>query len=204
MNRYYKFEFSSVDRFEIREGYTGLRTIFIKSQTYFCHNHGCSDSLQKNDPKLAAYALEVFSHLYDIEREIKDGTADERKKARQELAKPIWADFGRWLEENAGLLNEKSAIYKAFAYTMKRYKRLSVYMENEILNIDHNAIESSIRPIALGRRNFLFSGSHDGAQRSAMLYSFMGTCKLHGINPMVWMVDVLKRINNHPSSKIQD
>jgi len=129
--------------------------------------------------------LNVFGQLYDIEREIKDRTTQERKEARQELSKPIWVHFGQWLEENAGMLNEKSAIHKAFAYTMKRYKRLSVYMENVALNIDNNPIEGSIRGIALGRKNFLFCGSHDAAQRSAMLYSFMGTCKLQGINPMV-------------------
>ncbi|WP_152439805.1 IS66 family transposase, partial [Arcticibacter svalbardensis] len=157
-----------------------------------------------NDQKRAAYALDVFGQLYDIERDIKDKSSAERKEARQKLAKPIWENFGRWLEENAGLIKENSAIYKAFAYTMKRHKRLSVYMENGMLNIDNNPIESSIRPIALGRRNFLFSGSHDGAQRSAMLYSFMGTCKLHGINPMTWMEDVLKRINTHPSDKIHE
>jgi len=159
---------------------------------------------EKNDPKRAAYALNVFGQLYDIEREIKDKTISERKQARQELSKPIWVHFGQWLEGNAGMLNEKSAIHKAFAYTMKRYKRLSVYMENGALNIDNNPIEGSIRGIALGRKNFLFCGSQDGAQRSAMLYSFMGTCKLQGINPMVWMVDVLKKINKHPVEKIQN
>ena len=77
-------------------------------------------------------------------------------------------------------------------------------MEKGTLRNDKNPIEGSIRGIALGRRNFLFCGSHDGAQRSAMLYSFMGTCKLLGINPMVWMVDVLKKINKHPGAEIQD
>jgi len=70
--------------------------------------------------------LNVFGHLYDIEREIKDKTTQDRKEARQELSKPIWGHFGQWLEENARMLNEKSAIHKAFSYTMKRYKRLSV------------------------------------------------------------------------------
>lgn len=190
------------------DGYACYETLSVnKDITLLCcmaHSRRYFLEAEKNDPARSAYALDVFGRLYDIEREIKDKTPDQRKKARQELAKPIWSDFGRWLEDNAGLLNEKSAIYKAFAYTMKRYKRLSVYIENELLNIDNNPIESSIRPIALGRRNFLFSGSHDGAQRSAMLYSFMGTCKLHGINPMVWMVDVLKTINNHPSEKVQE
>lgn len=148
--------------------------------------------------------MNVFGQLYDIEREIKDKTTKDRKEARQELSKPIWGHFGQWLEENAGMLNEKSAIHRAFSYTMKRYKRLSVYMENGALNIDNNPIEGSIRGIALGRKNFMFCGSHDGAQRSAMLYSFMGTCKLLGINPMVWMVDVLKKINKQPTDQIQD
>lgn len=190
------------------DGYNCYETLAVnKDITLLCcmaHARRYFLEAEKNDPGRSAYALEVFGRLYDIEREIKDGTADERNNAREKLAKPIWTGFGYWLEENAGLLNEKSAIHKAFAYTMKRYKRLSVYMENELLNIDNNPIESSIRPIALGRRNFLFSGSHDGAQRSAMLYSFMGTCKLHGINPMVWMVDVLKKINNYPSAQIQE
>jgi len=148
--------------------------------------------------------LNIFGQLYDIEREMKDKTTQECKEARQELSKPIWAHFGQWLEENAGMLNEKSAIHKAFSYTMKRYKRLSVYMEDGVLNIDNNPIEGSIRGIALGRKNYLFCGSHDGAQRSAMLYSFMGTCKLQGINPMIWMVDVLKRINTYPPAQLQE
>ena len=167
------------------------------------HSRRYFSEAEKNDPKRAAYALEIFGQLYDIERDIKDKTAEERKKARTELSKPIWESFGAWLEANAGQLNEKSAIYKAFAYTMKRFKRLAVYMEDEMLNIDNNPLEYSIRPIALGRRNFLFSGSHDGAQRSAMLYSFMGSCRLHGINPMTWLEDVLKELSNNPTQPIQ-
>lgn len=67
-----------------------------------------------------------------------------------------------------------------------------------------NPIESSIRPIALGRRNYMFSGSHGGAQRSAMFYSFMGSCKLHNVNPMEWLVDVLEKINTHPHEQIHE
>lgn len=190
------------------DGYACYETLAAKKDiTLLCcmaHARRYFLEAEKNDPKRAAYAMDIFARLYDIEREIKDKSIDERKEVRQELAKPIWAGFGHWLEENAGQLNEKSAIHKAFAYTMKRYKRLAIYIDNGLLNIDNNPIESSIRPIALGRKNYMFSGSHDGAQRSAMLYSFMGTCKLHGINPMIWMVDILKKINHHPLAEIQD
>lgn len=159
---------------------------------------------QTNDPVRSAYAIDVFSKLYDIERMVKEMDPNEREQIRREQAKPIWESFGTWLEDNIALVNEKSAIYKAIAYTMKRFKRLSVYMDDPKLNIDNNPIESSIRAVALGRRNFLFSGSHEGAQRSAMFYSFMGTCKLHSVNPMEWMVDVLEKIKTQPMDKIHE
>ncbi len=85
-----------------------------------------------------------------------------------------------------------------------RWNELMVYTTDGKLNIDNNPVENSIRPVALGRKNYLFAGSHEAAQRSAMLYSFMGTCKLNKINPAVWLTDVLKRINNHPINKITE
>lgn len=151
---------------------------------------------KNNAPLRAEYTFEVFRPLYAIEQKIKDVHPKDRQKARQNEAKPIWRDFGIWLSENIVQLNEKSAIYKAFAYTMARFKRLAVYMDSEKLNIDNNPIESSIRGIALGRKNFLFCGSHLAAQRSAMLYFFIATCKLHQINLMDWLTDILGRISN--------
>jgi hypothetical protein len=79
-----------------------------------------------------------------------------------------------------------------------------VYANDGKLNIDNNPVENSIRPVAIGRKNYLFAGSHDAAARSAMLYSLMGTCKLHSINPFIWLRDVLQRINNHPINKIAE
>src|SRR5207237_5912868 len=98
----------------------------------------------------------------------------------------------------------KSAIGKALANSIERWQRLSLYIENGMLNIDNNPVENSIRPIAVGRKNYLFAGSHEAAQRSAMLYSLLGTCKLHCINPSVWLTDVLKRISSHPINKIEE
>jgi transposase len=87
---------------------------------------------------------------------------------------------------------------------MKRFKRLTKYLDNGLLDMDNNSIENSIRAIALGRRNFMFSGSHDGATRSAMLYSLTGSCKMNGINPLEYLTDVLKRINTHPKDQINN
>jgi transposase len=92
---------------------------------------------EKNDQKKATYAMDIFSPLYDIKREIKDKSTDERMQVNLKLAKPIWLSFGKWLGENAGKVNDKSAIHKTFAYTMKRYKRFALYMDNGLLNIDN-------------------------------------------------------------------
>ena len=97
----------------------------------------------------------------------------------------------------------KSPIGKALAYSIERWSRLSLYATNGRLNIDNNPVENSIRPVAVGRKNYLFAGSHEAAARSAMLYSLLGTCKMHGIEPYQWLHDVLQTIADHPINKIE-
>lgn len=100
--------------------------------------------------------------------------------------------------------HNKSAIGKALGYSIERWNELMMYTSDGRLNIDNNPVENSIRPVAIGRKSYLFAGSYEAAQRSAMLYSMMSTCKLHGINPSVWLKDILQRINNHPINKINE
>ena len=98
----------------------------------------------------------------------------------------------------------KSPIGKALAYSIERWEKLSLYTKDGRLNIDNNPVENSIRPVAVGRKNYLFSGSHEAAQRSAMLYSLLGTCKMHGIEPYQWLKSVLQTIADHPINKIHE
>jgi transposase len=98
----------------------------------------------------------------------------------------------------------KSAIGKALGYSISRWRELMLYATDGKLNIDNNPVENQVRPVAIGRKNYLFAGSHEAAKRSAILYSLMGTCKLHGINPFIWLRDVLRRIAIHPINKIED
>ena len=98
----------------------------------------------------------------------------------------------------------KSAIGKALAYSIERWNRLSLYTQDGMLNIDNNPVENSIRPVAVGRKNYLFAGSHEAAQRSAMFYSLLGTCKMHGIEPYAWLRNVLQNIADHPINKITE
>ena len=98
----------------------------------------------------------------------------------------------------------KSPIGTAIAYTLARWDGLCVYITNGKLNIDNNPVENSIRPIAIGRKNYLFAGSHDAAQRTAILYSLLATCKLNDINPYTWLKETLIAIPNHPVNRLEE
>lgn len=91
----------------------------------------------------------------------------------------------------------KSLIGKAISYNLARWDRLCIYAHHGHLEIDNNPVENSIRPIAIGRKNYLFAGSHDAAQRAAVVYSLLGTCKINDINPYDWLKNTLAKIPDH-------
>lgn len=159
-----------------------------------------------NDLPNAEYALEQIGLLYAIERKAKDGglTPDEVFELRQVEALPILKSLGKWMKETYLTTLPKSTIGKALAYSIERWPELMMYASNGKLNIDNNPVENSIRPVAIGRKNYLFAGNHEAAQRSAMLYSLVGTCKLNGINPFIWLRDVITRISTHSINKIDE
>ncbi len=163
------------------------------------------DALE-NDALRATYALEQIQELYAIERICKQEELnfDQIAQVRQARSLPILASLGDWMREQYVEVTPKSAIGKAIAYSLQRWDRLSIYAENGMLNIDNNPVENSIRPVALGRKNYLFAGSHEAAQRSAMLYSLLGTCKMHGIEPYNWLRNTLEKIAAHPINRISE
>lgn len=159
-----------------------------------------------NDPDRANYALSEIGKLYAIEKEATQAgmSVEERYALRQQKAVPVLGEFKKWLDGNATYLLPQSRIGEAFVYTLKLWDRLMNYTKNGLYQIDNNPIENSIRPAALGRRNWMFAGSHNGAQRSAMMYSFFGVCKLHGVNPEAWLTDVLNRLPDHSILKLDE
>ena len=161
---------------------------------------------KENNPAIAEYALEQIGLLYAIERKAKEQklTAGEIFELRQSEALPILESLGKWMKETYIKSLPKSTIGKALGYSIERWQELMMYASDGKLNIDNNPVENSIRPVAIGRKNYLFAGSHEAAGRSAMLYSFLGTCKLNSINPFIWLQDVLRRIGNHPINKIEE
>lgn len=154
----------------------------------------------------AEYALKLFQELYKVERKAKDLELNrkERKELRLKEALPIANELGKWLAKTYKKVLPKSAIGKAIAYCVPRWDNLIAYMYDGALEIDNNLAENAIRPIALGRKNYLFAGSSSGAKRAAMFYSFFATCKKNDVNPFEWLKKVLDVIPDHKVSRLHE
>lgn len=159
-----------------------------------------------NDRAIAEKGLTYFQQLYEIERmlTLANARVEEIKITRQQKSVPLLKEMEAWLKECYAKVLPKSPIGKAIFYSLTRWETLTEYTNNGILRIDNNLVENSIRPVALGRKNYLFCGSHQAAMRSAMMYSLFASCKAHGINPEKWLKHVLYIIPNYPINKIAD
>ena len=159
-----------------------------------------------NDPRRADYVLLLIQKLYRIERKLKERkvTVDVIKRYRLLYALPILNEIEQYLKTEKRNVLPKSSIGKAIAYTLNIFENLKQYLYNGKFEIDNNNIENAIRPLAIGRKNYLFAGSHQSAQNIAMFYSFFATCKTHNINPHTWLSDILKRIPEHKANKLYE
>ena len=160
-----------------------------------------------NDRRAAETMLGAIRWLYAVEdhaREWKDaeGYHGRRRSLRQEFSRPMMAIMKDWLDQKYNTATPSSPIGKAVAYALKVWPRLTTYLDHGQIEIDNNLVENKMRPVALGRKNYLFAGSHEAAQRAAMVYTFMATCALNEVNPMEWLEDVLNRIQSHPINRI--
>ena len=160
----------------------------------------------KDDPKRAEYALKIIRDLYAIEREAQENglSYDKIKLLREEKSYPIIKDFEKWLVENYPLVLPKSLIGKSITYTYNIYPRLARYVIDGRYNIDNNGAENGVRPLALGRKNYLFCGNDKAAERTAIIYSLLGSCKAAGINPTEWLTDVLTRLPDHSAQRLNE
>ena len=159
------------------------------------------------DKTLAEHALTLFGAVYAVEKHIREEglTGEEKLAFRQKHAVPALHALHTWmLHQYKGGLRPSSPICGAIEYSLRRWEKLTIYATTHLLDIDNNKVENAIRPVTIGRKNYMFAGSHDAAQRSAMLYSLLGTCKALGINPFEWLKYVLLRIHTHPMSRIKE
>jgi len=160
----------------------------------------------ENDKFRAEKVLLWMQELYAVEREAKEKNlnAQQRYRLRREKACAVMDRLGEWLVKEYEQVLPKSAIGKAIYYLVARYNKIYMYLEDGRLEADNNLIENAIRPVALGRKNYLFAGSHTGAERAAIVYSLLGSCKLHGINPNEYLLDVLQRLPDLPVNRLSE
>ena len=151
---------------------------------------------ENNDRKRALKMLDMIGELYGVEKLARENnmTNAQRFARRQEVALPAMVKIKEWLDENIYQVTPDSKIGKAISYTLNQWPKLERYLEDGKLEIDNNLVENKIRLLALGRKNFLFSGNHHAAQNAAMMYSFLGTCKANGVNPNQWFQQTIEKL----------
>jgi transposase len=149
-------------------------------------------------------ALARIGALYAIEEEVRGKPADLRLSVRQARAKPLLDDLRKWMEKALHSLSTKSETAAAIRYALSRWRALSRYTENGLLEIDNSAAERALRAVALGRKNYLFAGSDCGGERAAAMYSLIGSAKLNGLDPESYLRTALTQIADHPISRIED
>lgn len=157
-----------------------------------------------NDQARSEFFMMRLQQVYAVEQEIRDEnkTDAEILMIRKEQSLPVLNELEIWLKENSIQTTPATPIGKAIGYSLARWKKLTAYIHHPFLEIDNNLVENAIRPTVLGRKNYLFSGSHEGAQRSAMIYSFIGSCKMNDVNPQEWFADILLKLPDTKSSEL--
>lgn len=195
------------------DGYKGIDALFKDPGAHVrrvgCWAHvrrGFVKALDAGD-KRAAVAVKLIGSLYDVERlasEREDGPVG-RQALRHEYARRVVNRLGTWVKETYPDVNPKSPLGKALTYAVNQWRTLTVYLDDGAVPIDNNEVERRIRPVAVGRKNYLFAGSDSGGERAAVIYSILASCKLAGVEPFAYVRDVLDRLSKGwPASRLPE
>ena len=163
------------------------------------------DALGDNK-ELASHFIESIQVLYKLEQDLRDARATDEiiLKHRKEIAVPILNTLHQWLKDNLIKVTPTSLTGKAISYALNRWDKMMVYTTDARLQIDNNLVENQIRPVALGRKNFMFCGSHQSAERTAIMYTLFACCKLNNVNPHDWLNDILVKLPSRKANNIDD
>jgi transposase len=194
------------------DGYAGFKELYeaktpgevpaIQEAACMAHVRRKFFDLTTSPAPVAEEALRRIGALYDIERAIRGSPPEQRLAVRQAQTRPRFDALRKWLDETLLALPRKSGTAEAIRYALARWKALGRFINDGTVEIDNNAAERAIRPIALGRKNWLFAGSDKGGQRAAGILSLIETAKLSGIDPEAYLRTVLTKIADHPITRI--
>jgi transposase len=198
------------DRYLLSDGYAGYNDVVKKQRLthLMCWAHARRKFFEQKDlaPEFVATVLEQIKELYKVELEATAGKLDyqSRYELRKQKTAPVLDTIKSLLENPGKVILPKNKIGEAIEYTLSHWTQLTRFLEDGRLPIDNNLCENTIRPVALGRKNWLFAGSIEGAKRMAIIYSLVATCKLNGINPYEYFLDILPKASSYPASKVAD
>src|SRR5204862_5672757 len=193
----------------LSDAYPGYRSIAKESGNLvnvFCWAHARRMvwKAQDTDGEWALVGLAYIQALYKVEDEGRGESPSKIRNLRQKKSKPILGKFKGWLAEQGLVVLPKSPIGKAIAYMLGNWTELVRFLEDGRLRIDNNRSEQQLRPIAVGRKNWLRQQSERGGKVAAILSSLIASCRRHKKNPFAYLRDVLARIATHPAKKVLD
>jgi len=186
-------------------GYKQLLTMGVTEAGCLAHaRRKFFDLWANHKSQVAEEALRYFVQLYEVEREVHDLDPDERRRIRQIKARPVADALGKWLQLQRQKVPDGSAIAKAIDYSLGRWAALTRYLNDGDLPADNNWVENQIRPIAIGRNNWLFAGSLRAGKRAAAVMSLVHSARLNGNDPYAYLKDVLERLPTQPASRVDE
>ena len=191
------------------DGYAGFHHLYdtgrIREAACWAHvRRKFYDIETAHHSPIASEAIERIAALYAVESGIRGKPPDVRREIRQSQSKPLLDELRSWFEKMLSTLSRKSETALAIRYALSRWTALTRYIDDGRIEIDNNAAERSLRAVCLGRKNFLFAGSDDGGERAAAIYTLTGTAKLNGLDPELYLRQVLERIADHPVNRIAE
>jgi transposase len=190
------------------DDFTGYKALFAQGVTELgCMAHARRkfyDLHAASKSEIAQDALQYIGQLYEIEREAQQLAPDERLDIRQQQARPVAEALHAWMTQQRVRVSEGSAIAKALDYSLRRWVALTRYLDDPQVPIDNNWCENQIRPIAIGRNNWLFAGSLRAGRRAAAAMSLIQSAKLNGHDPHAYLKDVLTRLPTQPASRLEE
>jgi transposase len=191
------------------DGYAGFNELYrggeIREVACMAHiRRKFVDVYQSEASVIAEEAIRRIAALYAVEKDARGLMPEERVRLRQDRAKPVLDDLEIWLGAQLRRISGKSELAKAIRYALARMKKLRPYLDHGFLEIDNNPAERAMKPVAIGRKNYLFVGSEGGGKAAAVAYTLIETAKLNSVDPQAWLTNVLARIADHKITRLDE
>jgi len=191
------------------DGYSGFNGVFghDKADEMACMAHvrrKFVDVFASQGNAIAEEAIRRIAELYAVEKEVRGRSPEARVALRQARAKPIFDDLEAWLHAQLPKISGKSPLAQAIRYALGRMPKARPYLENGHLELDNNTAERAVKPVAIGRKNWMFAGSEGGGKAMAIAYTLIETAKLNGVDPQAWLTWVLGQIADHKITRLDE